>query len=592
VGDQPLRTAYAGLLDASWVGEEVRLAGWIARRRDHGGVVFLDLRDHTGLAQVVINPDEDPHLGEVVHQLRLEYCVAVAGLVRRRPEGTVNPDMPTGEVEVATEELRVLSPSEPLPFPIEDRVEVDELTRLRFRYLDLRRPGMAAKLRARSRAVAAIRRVLEELGFLEVETPHLIRSTPEGARDLLVPSRLRPGHFYALPQSPQLFKQLLMVAGVDRYYQIARCYRDEDFRADRALEFTQLDLEGAFWDREGVLETMEAVMVGVVGELRGITPQTPFPRIGHTDALARYGTDKPDPRLGMEIQDLSDQFRHTEFRAFADALSQGGVVRALNAGARRASRAELDGLVSLARDAGGKGLVWMVVEEDGTLRSPVARFLSEAEQEAAKKGLGAGPGDLLLLAADHPRQAASVLHKLRLQLGEPSDRDELAFVWVIDYPVFEESPEGELAPSHHPFTAPVDVAEMRDYPERAVARAYDLVLNGWELGSGSERIHDPDVQRKVFDILGISPEEAEARFGWFLRALRFGTPPHAGFAMGIDRMVAALLDERNIREVTPFPKTQTGADPLTGSPTPVDEVQLRELGLELRPEVREELEDG
>lgn len=442
---------------------------------------------------------------------------------------------------------------------------------------------MAANVVARSRAIAAMRRVMDRLGFLEVETPTLIVSTPEGARDLLVPSRLRPGTFYALPQSPQLFKQLLMVAGVERYYQVAKCYRDEDFRADRQIEFSQLDLEGSFWGREEVLETLEEIVVEVVRELRGVELERPFPRLTWQEAMDRYGTDKPDTRFGMEIVDLSDVFAETEFRAFSATLDAGGVVRGFNAGGQETSRSRLDGLVERARELGAKGLVWMVVQPDATLRSPVAKFLSDDELAAVVERLDARPGDLLLLAADEWRTAASVLGQLRVELGRPAGHRELAPLFVIDFPTFEPTEDGGWAPSHHPFTAPVDVDQMASDPEHSTSWAYDLVLNGAELGSGSVRIHDPEVQAKVFDVLGIEPEEAERRFGWFLRGLRYGTPPHAGFAIGIDRFVSILRDEPNIRQVIPFPKTQTGADPLTGAPSAVADTHLAELGIMLRP---------
>ncbi|MGH8875422.1 MAG: aspartate--tRNA ligase, partial [Acidimicrobiia bacterium] len=453
---------------------------------------------------------------------------------------------------------------------------------LQYRYLDLRRPRMAANLRARSRAVGAIRRAMEEQGFLEVETPTLVASTPEGARDFLVPSRHRPGSFYALPQSPQLFKQLLMIGGVERYYQIARCYRDEDFRADRQVEFTQLDLEGAFWGREDVLQALEEVMVAVVHELRGTELPRPFPRLTYTEAMASYGTDKPDLRFGMGIGDLSGVFAGTEFRALAGALAEGGVVGGFNAGPQDASRSRLDGLVARAQELGAKGLVWMVVEEGGALRSPVAKYLSDREAGGVREALKAGAGDLLLMAADRERTVGEVLGRLRLELGRPGGHQELAPVFVVDFPVFDETEDGALVPSHHPFTAPVDVDAMRDRPRLAISQAYDLVLNGWELGSGSVRIHDPAVQAQVFEILGIDADQADRRFGWFLQALRYGTPPHAGFAMGIDRLVAILQGEPNIREVIPFPKTQTGMDPLTGSPGPVEPEQLEELGIQVR----------
>jgi len=590
MGAGPLRTAGAGTLRPEHAGAEVRLAGWVKARRDHGGVIFLDLRDASGVVQVVVDPAAAPEAAGVAREVRDEYCMALAGTVRLRPAGIVNPELPTGEVEVAAVEIRVLSPSDPLPFQIDDRAEIDEVRRLAYRYLDLRRPRMAANLRARSKGIAAMRRTLDRMGFLEVETPTLIRSTPEGARDMLVPSRLRPGTFYALPQSPQLFKQLLMVGGVERYFQVARCYRDEDFRSDRQLEFTQLDIEGSFWGQDDVLATLEEVMVEVVSALDGTPPARPFPRLAYSEAMARFGTDKPDLRFGMEIVELGTVFASSRFQAFRTTLESGGLVAGIDAGPLGLSRSGLDALAERARSLGGKGLVTAIVEEGGTLRSTLAKHLDEAEAAALVAAFGAVPGDTLLLAAGEPRETRVLLGRLRLELGQPKGHRQLRFLWVVDFPVFEITPEGGLAPAHHPFTSPVDVREMEEHPERAVARAYDLVLNGSELGSGSVRIHDPALQRRVFSVLGISDEEAERRFGWFLRALRFGTPPHAGFAVGIDRLFSVLLDEPNIREVIPFPKTQTGLDPMTESPTPVVAEQLRELGIDLRPEARAAME--
>ena len=586
-----LRTAHAGLLSSEDIGNQVRVAGWVATRRDHGGVLFVDLRDASGIVQVVINPEEQPDLDDVTHALRDEFCISVLGSVRARPEGTINPDLATGEIEIGASEITVLSPADPLPFQIDDRADVDEMRRLEFRYLDLRRPRMAANLLARSRALQAMRSTLADDGFLEVETPTLVKSTPEGARDFLVPSRLRRGSFYALPQSPQLFKQLLMVGGVERYYQIARCYRDEDFRSDRQVEFTQLDLEGAFWGQDQVLAALEPVIAAVVKALRGLDLETPFPRMSHADALARYGTDKPDIRFGMELVELSEVFSATEFKAFSGAVEAGGLIAGINGGGLGLSRAGLDGLVERAQALGAKGLVWMVVEDDGSLRSPVAKFLSDAELGDIKERLGAAAGDTLLIVADSPPTTRAVLGGLRIDLGQPEGHDELQFLWVTDFPVFEVTGEGRLVAAHHPFTAPVDVAEMENHPEDAISRAYDLVLNGTELGSGSERIHDPETQARVFRVLGISDTEAKERFGWFMRGLRYGTPPHAGFAVGIDRIIAILQNEPNIREVIPFPKTQTGLDPLTETPGPVDDAQLAELGIDLRPEVKAALEE-
>ena len=570
----------AGSLRPSDIGTSVSISGWVQRRRDHGGIAFIDIRDASGVIQVVADPAEH----EMVPDLKMEYCISVTGVVRARPEGTENPDLPTGAVEVGVDDLVVLSEADTLPFMIDDRVEIDERARLRYRYLDLRRPRMGANLRARSRATAAIRRTLDEQGFLEIETPTLINSTPEGARDMLVPSRLREGEFYALPQSPQLFKQLLMIAGVERYFQIARCYRDEDFRADRQLEFTQLDLEGSFWDRDDVLDTIESVLVAVVEELRGAEIARPFPRLTWQESMDRYGTDKPDVRFGAEIVDLSEVFDGSGFGVFGDTLKGGGTIRGINAGHQEWSRARADAMTERAKELGGKGLVWMVAEEDGSLRSPVAKFLDERELAGVREALAVKPGDVLLIAADRWRRAVEVLGTLRNDLLRPSDHDDLSFLWVIDFPLFEEADDGSITFSHHPFTSPASLDEMRDNPTGAVSKAYDAVLNGVELGSGSVRIHDPDVQRQVFDILGIDADTAERRFGWFLEALRYGTPPHAGFAFGIDRLVMVLQGETSIREVIPFPKTQSGVDPMTGAPTWVEPGQLDELGIALTEE--------
>jgi aspartyl-tRNA synthetase len=480
------------------------------------------------------------------------FCISGWGVVRRRPPGTENPELASGAFEVAAGELVVLSPSDPLPFMLDDRVEVDERTRLEYRFLDLRRPNMAANLRARSRAASAIRRELDGLGFLEVETPTLIRSTPEGARDMLVPSRLRTGHFYALPQSPQLFKQLLMIGGVERYYQIARCYRDEDFRSDRQLEFTQLDLEGSFWGQDDVLATIEAAICAAVAALRGSPPERPFPRITWKESMDRFGIDKPDLRFGMEITDLSDLVAGSSFAVFANALASGGVVRGINAGRRELPRSLADALTAEARRLGAGGLVWMVVEADRSLRSPAAKFLSAGEQAGIAQRLQATPGDVLLIVADAWRPTVEALGALRLQLGRPTGHDELRFLWVVDFPMFERDEEGGITFLHHPFTSPRDVEVMRSRPLEAIAKAYDVVVNGIELGSGSVRIHDPGVQAEVFDILGMDRVAQERRFGWFLKALRYGTPPHAGFAFGIDRLVMVLQNETSIRDVMRF----------------------------------------
>ncbi len=580
-----MKTRGAGDLRIEDTGSIETLAGWIARRRDHGGVIFLDLRDASGIVQVVVNPEDAPATDEVLHGLRVEYCIQIVGSVRPRPEGTTNDVLPTGAVEVVASEVTVLSVSEPLPFQLDDRSEVDETKRLEYRYLDMRRTRMTENLKARSAAISAMRAIMDEEGFLEVETPTLVASTPEGARDMLVPSRLRKGNFYALPQSPQLFKQLLMIGGVERYYQVAKCYRDEDFRADRQVEFAQLDFEGSFWGQEDVLEVLGRIAARVVKTVRGIDVPLPIHRLTYNDAMDRFGSDKPDLRFAMEIVDLSPVFNDTGFKAFAGVLADGGTVRGINGGKLGRTRSGLDGMVSRSQDFGAKGLVWMVVEDDGSLRSPVTKFLSGDEQTALIAALEAVPGDTLMIVADIRKVVRRVLGELRLHVGRPEGNDELAFAFIVDFPVFDVGDDGALSPAHHPFTAPADLEELISTPERAVSRSYDLVLNGSELGSGSERIHDPKVQAKVFEVMGISEEEAEGRFGWFLEALRYGTPPHAGFAIGIDRFVSILQNEPNIREIIPFPKTQTGADPLTGSPGRVEEEQLVELGVAVRPEV-------
>jgi aspartyl-tRNA synthetase len=580
-----MKTIGAGELSTTDIAHEVTLAGWVGRRRDHGGVIFVDLRDSTGIVQVVLNPEDAPASEEVLHGLRLEYCVQVNGTVRARPEGTTNDDLATGAVEVVASTLNVLSASEVLPFQLDDRIDVDEALRLQYRYLDMRRPRMSENLRARSQAIRAMRHVMDEEGFLEVETPTLIASTPEGARDMLVPSRLRQGNFYALPQSPQLFKQLLMIGGIERYYQVAKCYRDEDFRADRQIEFTQLDFEGSFWGQEDVLEVLDKVARQVVLDLRGTTIDGDFTRLTYADAMSRYGSDKPDLRFGMELVDLSDVFATTGFKAFAGVLESEGAVQAINGGRLKLARSGLDALVARAQELGAKGLVWMVLQEGGTVRSPVAKFLSDEEIQAIVAAMDAKEGDTLLIVADKLRVVHKVLGELRLDLGTPDNNDELAFAFIVDFPVFEVDDDGRLSPAHHPFTSPASIDEMINSPETAISRSYDLVLNGTELGSGSVRIHDADAQAKVFEVMNISAEDAENRFGWFLEALRYGTPPHAGFAIGIDRFVSILRNEPNIREIIPFPKTQTGADPLTGSPSRVEDDQLGELGIEVRPSV-------
>jgi len=582
-----MRTRMAGELRAEDVGTRVELCGWVASRRDHGGVVFLDLRDASGIVQVVVDPSRAGL--DAGHRVRNEWVLRVVGEVRARPEGTVNADLPTGEVEVGADELDVLNEAEPPPFPVDDRVEADENLRLRYRYVDLRRGRMQDNLRLRARLNGAIRRSMDARGFAEIETPLLIASTPEGARDFVVPSRLQPGSFYALPQSPQLFKQLLMVGGLDRYYQIARCMRDEDLRADRQFEFTQLDAEMSFASADDVIAVITEAVASAVETVTG-APPAPFARMTWHEAMDRYGSDKPDTRFGMELVDLGEVFAATEFRAFQQDAVKGITVP--GAGASM-SRSQLDALTDRAKKLGAAGLVWMRVRAGGNLESPVAKFLSEAEQLALVDAMGATEGDLLLLVAGERAVANQVLGTLRLDLGRPPVTEGgLHFLWVVDFPLFEGlADDGRPLPAHHPFTMPH--ADDLSLVESASAsgedllkvrsQAYDLVLNGWELGSGSVRIHRPDLQQRIFTLLGITQEEAQARFGFLLDAFRYGAPPHAGFAFGIDRLAALLAGEENIREVIAFPKTQSGLDPLTGAPGPIDPAQLRDLGLALLP---------
>jgi aspartyl-tRNA synthetase len=570
------RDTWCGQVLTDRVDTEGRVAGWVHRRRDHGGLIFIDLRDRTGLVQLVFNPDVAGGAHELAHGLRPEDVVTAFGEVVRRSEETINRELSTGEFEVRVDEAELLAKAETPPFGVESYGgEAGEETRLRYRYLDLRREPMRDAIALRHRVSSAMREFLNREGFYEIETPVLTRSTPEGARDFLVPSRLQPGSFYALPQSPQLFKQLLMVAGFERYYQIARCFRDEDQRADRQLDFTQLDIEMSFVTMEEVLALNEELLAEVLGEM-GVEVEIPFARLGYDEAMARYGSDRPDLRFGLEIVDLTDDLRETGFNAFRGVIDEGGTVRGLNAGARELSRAELDGLIEEAKELGAKGLVWAYREAEGW-RSPVAKFLSAEELSALNERLGAAEGDLVLVVADTPRVAAATLGGLRSRLAArwdliPSDRNELT--WIVDWPLMEwDQEEGRWDPLHHPFTSPAGDFDP-EKPGEARALAYDVVWNGVELGGGSIRINRPDVQRKVFEALGIGAEEAEERFGFLLEALRYGAPPHGGIAYGLDRFVAQLHGSETIRDVIAFPKT--------GAPAPVEERQLRELGLSLR----------
>ncbi|MGI5149143.1 aspartate--tRNA ligase [Plantactinospora sp. CA-294935] len=581
-----IRTHDAGTLRASDAGRTVTLAGWVARRRDHGGVIFVDLRDASGVVQVVFREGMDS-----AHALRNEFCVRVTGEVTRRPEGNDNPELATGEIEVTVDRLEILSEAAPLPLPVDDQVEAGDDVRLKYRYLDLRRSGPARAIRLRSAASQLARGVLHSRDFLEIETPTLTRSTPEGARDFLVPVRLQPGTWYALPQSPQLFKQLLMVGGMERYYQIARCYRDEDFRADRQPEFTQLDIEMSFVTEDDVIDLGEEIVATLWRELAGHEISRPIPRITWHDAMDRYGSDKPDLRYGVELTELTDYLRGTEFRVFAGAIDAGGYVGAVvMPGGAGQSRKELDGWQDWAKARGARGLAYVVLDaESGEARGPVAKNLSAEHLAGLADAVGAKPGDAVFFAAGaQRREAQELLGAARIEIAKRAglvDESAWAFCWVVDAPMFERTDEGGWTAVHHPFTSPnADwVDRFEEAPDRALAYAYDIVCNGNEIGGGSIRIHRADVQRRVFDLLGISPEDAADKFGFLLEAFKYGPPPHGGIAFGWDRVCMLLAGADSIREVIAFPKTRGGFDPLTGAPTPITAQQRAEAGIDAKP---------
>ncbi len=587
------RTDRCGALSASDVDRDVLLMGWIQSHRDHGGVIFIDLRDREGLVQIVFNPEISKDVHEIGETLRDEWVIAVKGKVKNRSAETINPNLPTGEIEVFADEVRVLNTSKVIPFLIEDDINVDELLRLKYRYLDLRRTAMKDNIITRHKTVTATRNYLNSVSFLEIETPYLTKSTPEGARDFLVPSRLNLGQFYALPQSPQILKQTLMISGFDRYYQIVRCFRDEDLRADRQPEFTQIDLEMSFVNESDIRDTVEGMLKAIFKEAAGKEIVAPFKRMKYEEAMLRYGTDKPDTRFGLELEDISDVFRESEFKVFSGALGKGGIIKALNlkGKAGELSRKEIDDLTEDAKTLGAKGLAWIRVSGD-EWQSPIIKFFSDEEKENLQKTLNLEVGDIVFFGADSSHIVNLVLSNLRLKLGEKFgmiDHGKFEFLWVEEFPLLDyDENENRYTAMHHPFTSPFeeDIELLETDPGKVRSRAYDIVLNGVEIGGGSIRIYRKDIQEKLFSAIGLSSEEAESKFGFLLEALEYGAPPHGGIALGLDRIVMLIAGASSIRDVIAFPKTQKGACPLTEAPSEVDIAQLLELGIKL--DIKEE----